>query len=83
MRGRVKKCFISATLAALESLRGMVKVDTCTLDFYSPAAPKRFSLMSGFSPDPTREFDALMRNAELRNALEPFFDDAILHINSE
>jgi hypothetical protein len=39
--------------------------------------------MSGFSPDPTREFDALMRNAELRNALEPFFDDAILHINSD
>jgi hypothetical protein len=24
-----------------------------------------------------------MRNAELRNALEPFFDDAILHINSD
>src|SRR5438477_6368488 len=39
--------------------------------------------MSGFSSEPTREFDALMRNAELRNALEPFFDDAILHINSE
>ena len=39
--------------------------------------------MSAFSPEPTREFDALMRNAELRNALEPFFDDAILHINSD
>lgn len=39
--------------------------------------------MSGFSSEPAREFDALMRNAELRNALEPFFDDAILHINSD
>lgn len=39
--------------------------------------------MSAFSPEPAREFDALMRNAELRNALEPFFDDAILHINSD
>jgi hypothetical protein len=39
--------------------------------------------MSAFSSEPAREFDALMRNAELRNALEPFFDDAILHINSE
>lgn len=39
--------------------------------------------MSGFGTNPTRDFDALMRNAELRNALEPFFDDAILHINSD
>lgn len=39
--------------------------------------------MSGFGTDPARDFDALMRNAELRNALEPFFDDAILHINSD
>jgi len=38
--------------------------------------------MSGFSTDPTRDFDAIMRNAELRNALEPFFDDAIQHLNS-
>jgi hypothetical protein len=31
---------------------------------------------------PRPEIDALMRNAELRDALEPFFDDAILHIDA-
>lgn len=31
---------------------------------------------------PRPEVDALMRNAELRDALEPFFDEAILHIDA-
>lgn len=38
--------------------------------------------MTDFGPDSTSELDALLRNAELRNALEPFFDDAIVHLNS-
>lgn len=39
--------------------------------------------MSEQASNSSREIDALLRNAELRNALEPYFDDAILHINSD
>lgn len=39
--------------------------------------------MPDFAPNSSPEFDALMRNAELRNALEPYFDDAIMHLNSD
>ena len=38
--------------------------------------------MSEFAPNSPHELDALLRNAELRNALEPFFDDAILRIDA-
>lgn len=31
----------------------------------------------------SRDIEALMRNAELRNALEPFFDETLEHLNSQ
>lgn len=39
--------------------------------------------MADAAPQRSPDVDALMRNAELRNALEPFLDDSISHINSE
>jgi len=38
--------------------------------------------MADFGATPSHEIEALMRNAELRNALEPYFDDAIMHLDS-
>jgi hypothetical protein len=39
--------------------------------------------MADFGTNRSPEIEALMRNAELRNALEPFFDDALVHLNSD
>lgn len=38
--------------------------------------------MTDFGATPSHDLDALLRNAELRNALEPYFDDAITRIDS-
>jgi hypothetical protein len=38
--------------------------------------------MNDFGSAPSHDLNALLRNAELRNALEPYFDDAIMHIDA-